>query len=82
MGEHISYRDIVTERLNKVLENPVIEIHEDMACNGHCHMELVVESSTFKGKSLVEQHRIINQQLQDLMQSKIHALKLKTIAKK
>jgi BolA protein len=82
MGENISYREVVTERLKQVLENPIIEIHEDMACNGHCHMELVVESSSFNGKSLVEQHRLVNQQLGDLMQSKIHALKLKTLSPK
>ena len=45
---------------------------------GHFHVTLV--SAAFEGKSRLEQHRLINDALQDLFGEEIHALALTTRA--
>jgi len=43
------------------------------------HFDAVIVSSLFKGKSMIEQHRLVYDALGDHMKSDIHALSLKTI---
>ena len=44
------------------------------------HFEVIVLWSGFNGKSVIEQHKIVNQALADpLNEGKIHALKIKTM---
>ena len=42
------------------------------------HFEISVVSKSFEGKSLVEQHKLIFEILKPEMDSRIHAVKLKT----
>jgi stress-induced morphogen len=42
------------------------------------HFEVFVKSESFKGKSLVEQHRMIYQALGEAMSGPIHALTIRT----
>ena len=44
------------------------------------HFEVIVMWSGFNGKSVIEQHKIVNQALAEpLDEGKIHALKIKTM---
>ena len=44
------------------------------------HFEVIVMWSGFNGKSVIEQHKIVNQALTEpLEEGKIHALKIKTM---
>lgn len=49
------------------------------AASGGGHYEVVVVSAAFEGKTLLEQHRMVNEALGDLFGREIHALALKTI---
>lgn len=42
------------------------------------HYKVVIASSLFVGKSLIEQHRMVNTALEHLMPEFIHALKIST----
>lgn len=52
----------------------------DGARNGGGHYKVVLISPVFKGKSLVEQHQMVYQALENEMKQEIHALALKTAA--
>ncbi len=43
------------------------------------HFRLTVVSAAFEGRSLVEQHRLVQDAVRDLFGTEIHALALKTI---
>ena len=43
------------------------------------HYSVVVEDSIFNGKNRVEQQRIVNKALGDLLKTDLHAMQLKTI---
>lgn len=49
-----------------------------ISTNDDRHFEGVVVSSSFLGKSLVEQHRIVMTALKSLLANKLHAFALKT----
>ncbi|EFA80250.1 bolA family protein [Heterostelium album PN500] len=42
------------------------------------HFKVVVVSDMFKGKSLIEQHRMVNNTLSEQLSSGVHALSVKT----
>ena len=46
----------------------------------HDHFEIEVASSVFSGKSIIEQHRLVMQALEEEMKDRIHAVKIKTKA--
>lgn len=48
------------------------------AMKGGGHYKVVVVSPLFKGKTLVEQHQMVYQALENEMKADIHALALKT----
>ena len=50
----------------------------DMTGGGD-HFEVIVLSSVFQGKLLIEQHQMVHAAL-DPLKDKIHALKIKTLA--
>ncbi len=54
---------------------------EDMMGTGD-HFEISVTSAAFAGKPLIEQHRLVFAVLEKEMNDRIHAVKLKTKAKK
>ena len=45
------------------------------------HFEIEVVSGEFKGKTLIQQHKMVFDALQKEMDGRIHAVKLKTILK-
>ena len=51
---------------------------QDMTGGGD-HFEVIVLSSAFRGKSLMEQHQMVHAVLEEL-KDKIHAVKIKTRA--
>lgn len=56
-------------------------LHAGHARNqGGSHFTLTIESAAFLGKSSINRHRMVYQQLQDLMPNKIHALSIQAIA--
>lgn len=48
------------------------------ARSGGGHYKVVLSSTVFTGLSLMEQHRLVNEALQELFGKEIHALALKT----
>lgn len=68
------------EEVQKILESAFpgdwVSV-EDMTGTGD-HFEIVVTSSVFRGKSLLEQHRAVQAALAGEMDSRIHAVKIKT----
>lgn len=48
------------------------------ARSGKGHYQVEITSTLFQGKSLIEQHRMVNDALRELLQTEIHALQLKT----
>jgi len=65
--------------------NPIqIEIEDDSAKHaGHAgntgggHYNLLIVSEQFEGLSLIQRHRLVFEQVDDLMQNQIHALSIK-----
>ena len=86
-----SIRDQIASRL-QALSPSLIEVTDDSAAHaGHAgardhaertgavdgtHFELTIVSGAFAGKSLVARHRMIYELLDELMKTRIHALKI------
>ncbi|MFO1518824.1 MAG: BolA family protein [bacterium] len=80
------------QRIEHVLQerfSPLhLEVQDDSARHaGHAgarsgagHYRVAIVSEVFKGKTLLEQHRLVKEALGDLFGSQIHALQLKTSA--
>ncbi len=47
----------------------------------HDHYQLSITSKQFSGKSMVTQHRLVNEALRGYLGDKLHALSIKTKAK-
>lgn len=69
------------------LEPLDISIHDDSASHaGHAgnrgggHIDLLIVSANFSGKSPIERHRMVYGLLADLIPKRIHALSLKALA--
>lgn len=67
---------LIHKLITQTLPDARIEI-EDMNGTGD-HFEITVVSEGFRGKSLLEQHRMIFSVLEKEMEKSIHAVKLKT----
>ncbi len=63
--------------VSKAIPNSQVTV-QDMTGGGD-HFELIVLSSAFRGKSLMEQHQMVHAALEGLKE-KIHAVKIKTRA--
>ena len=50
------------------------------AATGGGHYDVLIVSAAFEGKTLLEQHRLVNEALRDLFGGEIHALALRTSA--
>ncbi|MCH9634525.1 MAG: DNA-binding transcriptional regulator BolA [Chlamydiae bacterium] len=70
----------VVDQVKKCLENSFkdsrIEILDPM--QDQTHLEAIVISDSFEGKTLLEQHRLVMKPLKDSFTSYLHALKVKT----
>ena len=65
------------EKLIKVsIPDALVEIH-DLAGDGN-HYSATVSSSSFIGKSKIEQHKIVYASLKGKMGNELHALEIKT----
>jgi stress-induced morphogen len=69
--------DEIKETLSKALPVSVVET-KDLTGGGD-HWQVIIVSSAFEGKGLVEQHRMVNEALKtELGDQRIHALALRT----
>jgi acid stress-induced BolA-like protein IbaG/YrbA len=67
----------IKQTLSKVL--PVTLVETQDLTGGGDHWQVIIVSSAFEGKGLLEQHRIVNEALKEpLADQRIHALALKT----
>ena len=72
---------ITPEEIKKTLSAalPVEVIETQDLTGGGDHWQVIIVSSAFDGKGLLEQHRMVNDVLKDpLADQRIHALSLKT----
>ncbi len=80
--------ELIRKRLTEILKPVSVDIHDDSAKHashkgarksGGGHYEVVIESEQFRGKSLVEQHRMVNDALRaEFAGGVIHALAIRT----
>lgn len=47
---------------------------------GGGHYDVVLVAAAFAGKSLIEQHRMVNEAVGDMFRGKVHALALRTFS--
>jgi acid stress-induced BolA-like protein IbaG/YrbA len=67
----------IKQTLSKTL--PVTLVETQDLTGGGDHWQVIIVSSAFEGKGLLEQHRIVNEALKEpLADQRIHALALKT----
>ena len=73
----------ITHRLNRLLRPTHLEVVNESALHaghsgddgsGESHFRIVVESPAFAGVSRLERQRMINRELSDLLEHRIHAL--------
>jgi stress-induced morphogen len=72
---------ITPEEIKQTLARafPVSLVETQDLTGGGDHWQLIIVSSAFEGKGLLEQHRIVNEALKEpLADQRIHALALKT----
>jgi|TARA_B100001971_G_scaffold206539_1_gene225458 stress-induced morphogen len=62
--------------VKKAIPDAIINIH-DLAGDGN-HYSATIISSLFKGKSKIEQHKIVYNALKGKMGNELHALEIKT----
>ena len=79
----------ITKRINEALSPTRLVVNNDSASHhghagddgsGESHFSVEVESPAFAGKSLVQQQRMVNAALGDLMKERVHAMAIKTRA--
>ncbi len=67
----------IKETLSKALPLSVVETRD--LTGGGDHWQVIIVSPAFEGKGLVEQHRMVNDALKQVLgDERIHALALKT----
>lgn len=79
--------DIIRTRLNQFLSPEDLEISDESqkhaghagAASGGGHFEIMIVSNQFKGKNLLQRHRLVYDAVSDLMQKEIHALSIKAL---
>tara|TARA_B100001123_G_C14653953_1_gene766750 strand:+ start:196 stop:426 length:231 start_codon:yes stop_codon:yes gene_type:complete len=69
-------KDEILSKLNKFFPNSKV-IVEDLKGDGD-HYSATIVSDKFKGKSRIEQHKMVYEALEGKMGSELHALMLKT----
>ena len=73
----------IKNKIEKQLPNSKVKVydtsqgHEEHNSSG-AHIALEVTYEGFKGKTLIEQHQMINKILEEELEEKIHALQIKT----
>lgn len=82
----------VGQRIERILRERFQPIHLELrdesarhaghagAAAGGGHYDVTIVSAVFEGLSLLEQHRLVNEALRDLIGHEVHALAIRTIA--
>ncbi|MDG5489285.1 BolA family transcriptional regulator [Sphingomonas sp. BGYR3] len=77
----------VTARLTRAFAPSLLQVVNDSHHHaghmgddgtGESHFTVTIESAAFAGKSRVEQQRMVNRELADLLAGRIHALAIRT----
>ena len=80
VGIHYITRAMTTDDIEKMIKeglpDATVEVRDPM--NDRTHFEATVLSPSFKGKSRVQQHKMIYAALGDSFDGPLHALALKT----
>ena len=66
----------IKEKIESTIPNSDAEIINDR--NDGMHFKAIVKSSSFSGKSLVEQHRMVYSALKEELKRKLHSLSIET----
>ena len=66
----------IEKYIKEALPDSIIEI-QDLAGDGN-HYSATVTSSSFKGKTKIEQHKLVYNSLKGKMGNELHALAIKT----
>lgn len=66
----------IKEKIEKSIPNSHAEIINER--NDEMHFKAIVKSKEFKGKSLVEQHRMVYSALEEELKRKLHSLSIET----
>jgi stress-induced morphogen len=74
---------IAGEKLKKILQKsfPEAKIELVALVDDDNHYSLTITDSIFAGKKRVEQHKIVNNALKEVIGDTLHAIQIKTIAK-
>lgn len=72
--------DAIEARIEAELPGATAEVSHARGPQDDDHLAARVESPAFEGKTLVEQHEMVYDALDDLMTDEIHALELTTEA--
>ena len=67
----------IERHIKEALPDAIVEI-QDLAGDGN-HYSATVSSSTFAGKSKIEQHKMVYNSLKGKMGNELHALAINTI---
>lgn len=65
----------IQSRIQKAIPDSEVTVQDQTG--GGDHFEVIVLSSVFRGKTLIEQHQLVHTALEDL-KDEIHALTIKT----
>lgn len=77
--------EMIRQRLTEALQPETLDIEDDSASHiGHAsaggggHFNIVIVSDKFNGLNLIKRHRMVYEAVDDMMNSDIHALSMKT----
>ncbi len=68
--------ELIKDTILKALPTATVEVEDTMG-DGH-HFQACVVAPEFKGKTLLEQHRMVFDPLREALKETVHALSLKT----
>lgn len=66
----------ITTALEEKFPNGIVKVLDPL--NDQTHLEALIICSSFEGKGLLEQHRMVMNSLKEQFNSSLHALALKT----
>ncbi|MFL5259666.1 MAG: BolA family protein [Hyphomicrobiales bacterium] len=83
VGETLSRtleKSFAPQRLEVIDESHLHAGHAGSHPRGESHFRIYIVSSAFSGKSRLERHRMVNNAVASLLQSRVHALAVKASA--
>jgi len=79
-----TFEELICKNINVDQINIIDRSNQHAGHKGYTsgmHLEALIISDDFKGKSLIERHRMVYSALSDFMNKEIHALSMKTLTK-